>query len=108
MFAFAILDSKKNEVFCARDRLGVKPFYYYWKDGNFEICSQLQPMLNDSSELSQEAISIYLYGGYDPSPFSIFKDLYKLQSGVFLVVDCDRLMYSINEIWFLHVVAYID
>src|SRR5690625_6983863 len=83
MFAFAILDSKKNEVFCARDRLGVKPFYYYWKDGNFEICSQLQPMLNDSSELSQEAISIYLDCGYVPSPFSIIKDIYKLQAGKF-------------------------
>jgi len=108
MFAFAILDSKKNEVFCARDRLGVKPFYYYWKDGNFEICSQLQPMLNDSSELSQEAISIYLDCGYVPSPFSIIKDIYKLQAGKFLVVDLESKTKSIKEYWNLQKVETLD
>ncbi|NHW59501.1 asparagine synthetase B, partial [Escherichia coli] len=44
MFAFAIYDEQNNQVFCARDRLGVKPFYYYWKDGKFEVCSQLRPL----------------------------------------------------------------
>ncbi|MBT8258757.1 MAG: asparagine synthetase B, partial [Bacteroidia bacterium] len=36
MFAFSIYDSESNTIFSARDRLGVKPFYYYWKDNEFE------------------------------------------------------------------------
>ncbi len=46
MFAFSIYDSIKNRIFSARDRLGVKPFYYYWKDGNLEICRQIRPLLD--------------------------------------------------------------
>lgn len=44
MFAFAIYDKKKKIIFCSRDRIGVKPFYYYWHEGQFEICSQIQPL----------------------------------------------------------------
>ena len=75
MFAFAIYDVSKNEVFCARDRLGVKPFFYYWKDGEFEVCSQLRPLINKNSKVSSEAISIYLDCGYIPSPYSAIEDV---------------------------------
>ena len=44
MFAFCIYDVVNKKIFCARDRLGVKPFYYYWKNGDLEICSQLRPL----------------------------------------------------------------
>lgn len=81
MFAFAIYDELKQEVFCARDRLGVKPFYYFWKDGKFEICSQLKPIHTQTCKVSSEAISIYLDCGYIPSPFTIYEDVYKLQPG---------------------------
>ena len=54
MFAFCIYDSIKNELFCARDRLGVKPFYYYWNEGNFEICSQIRPLINTQSTINSE------------------------------------------------------
>ena len=40
MFAFVIYDSLEKTIFCARDRLGVKPFYYYWKENEFEICME--------------------------------------------------------------------
>ena len=49
MFAFSIYDSEKRTVFCSRDRLGVKPFYYYWRNGDFEICSQLRPISNKNN-----------------------------------------------------------
>ncbi|CAL2088385.1 Asparagine synthetase (glutamine-hydrolyzing) [Tenacibaculum sp. 190524A02b] len=99
MFAFAILDDDKEEIFCGRDRLGVKPFYYYWKDGSFEICSQLQPLINDKSEISEESISIYLDYGYVPSPFSILKNTYKLEPGKFLVINLKNRTKKINEYW---------
>ena len=42
MFAFVIYDKEKQEVFCARDRVGVKPFFYYWNEGLFLFGSELK------------------------------------------------------------------
>lgn len=99
MFAFAIYDTNKGEIFCARDRLGVKPFYYYWKDGYFEIASQLRPLINNESTISEEAISIYLDCGYVPSPYSILENVYKLSPGNFMIIDLNKKTKEINEYW---------
>jgi asparagine synthase (glutamine-hydrolysing) len=108
MFAFAIYNSRSSEVFCARDRLGVKPFYYYWKDGQFEICSQLQPLINEKSQISSEAVSIYLSTGYVPSPFSILEDVYKLQPGCNLVIDLKKRSKIIKKYWDLRKVETLN
>ena len=76
MFAFAVYDENKKSVFIARDRLGVKPLYYSWQNGELELCSQLAPL--NKGKLDQEAISIYLQTGYIPSPFSIYEEIKKL------------------------------
>lgn len=99
MFAFAIYDTTKGEIFCARDRLGVKPFFYYWKDGDFEIASQLRPLINEKSEISEEAISVYLDCGYIPSPYSILENVYKLSPGNFMVIDLNKKTKVISEYW---------
>lgn len=99
MFAFAIYDSTKREIFCARDRLGVKPFFYYWKDGDFEIASQLRPLINKKSKISEEAISVYLDCGYVPSPYSILENVYKLSPGNFMVIDLNKKTKSLFEYW---------
>jgi asparagine synthase (glutamine-hydrolysing) len=99
MFAFAIYDSEANTVFCGRDRLGVKPFYYYYNDGKFEICSQLSPLITGESELNEEAISIYLDCGYIPSPFSILKNVSKLPPGNSLLIDLNNQIISMCVYW---------
>lgn len=99
MFAFAIYDTTKGEIFCARDRLGVKPFFYYWKDGDFEIASQLRPLINGKSKISEEAMSIYLDCGYVPSPYSILENVYKLPTGNFMVIDLNKKTKVISEYW---------
>ncbi|MDM1047937.1 asparagine synthase (glutamine-hydrolyzing) [Sphingobacterium hotanense] len=99
MFAFAIYDEIKNELFCARDRLGVKPFYYYWKDGNLEICSQLRPLISTNSVLDKDAISIYLDCGYIPSPLTIFENIYKLPPGHTMHVDFNDKKRIIEQYW---------
>lgn len=99
MFAFAIYDHNKQEIFCARDRMGVKPFYYYWKDGEFEICSQLRPLFDKGLKLSSKAISIYLDSGYIPSPFTVFEDVYKLQSGHILKIDLRNKIIKTQPYW---------
>lgn len=99
MFAFVIHDRKNNKLFCARDRMGVKPFFYYWKNGEIEICSQLGPLINSNSKVSEDAVSIYLDLGYVPSPLSILKDVYKLQPGKLLIVDLKNGDRDIQTYW---------
>ncbi|RZK57134.1 MAG: asparagine synthase (glutamine-hydrolyzing) [Pedobacter sp.] len=99
MFAFVIYHNKSETVFCARDRLGVKPFYYYWKDGKFEICSQLRPLINSKSKVSEEAVSIFLDCGYVPSPYSIIEDVYKLPPGNYMVIDLKSQSKNLTTYW---------
>src|SRR5690554_3243746 len=99
MFSFIIYDTEANNVFCARDRIGQKPFYYYWNNGDFEICSQLQPLINKKSKISDLAISIYLDCGYVPSPYSILEDVYKLPPGNYMVIDLKNRSKSLHEYW---------
>jgi asparagine synthase (glutamine-hydrolysing) len=98
MFAFVIYDAETKEIFCSRDRLGVKPLYYYWKDGVLEICSQLRPM-HENKKISHAAISIYLDCTYIPSPYSIYEDVYKLQPGHNLKINLNTGNIELFQYW---------
>ena len=98
MFAFSIYDKKNNEVFSARDRLGVKPFYYIWDKGLFEICSQIKP-LSEGKTLDQEAIEIYLQTGYVPSPWSIYKEVKKLKPGFTMTMSLSNQEIDFEQYW---------
>ena len=98
MFSFAVYNSKKNIVFIARDRLGVKPLYYSWQKGKLELCSQLSPLYSNG-ELDEEAITSYLETGYIPSPMSIYKDIKKLSPGKYAVCDLNNKSFKQFTYW---------
>jgi asparagine synthase (glutamine-hydrolysing) len=98
MFAFSIYDREKKEVFSARDRLGVKPFYYSWDKGKFEICSQINP-LSEGKNIDQEAIEIYLQTGYVPSPWSIYKEVRKLKPGFLMTIKLHSKEIEFEQYW---------
>ena len=98
MFAFSIFDAITNILFSARDRLGVKPLYYYWHNGQLELCSQIKPMLKNKA-LNKEAISIYLDTGYVPSPYSIVENVFKLPAGNYMEIDFTTNKISVQEYW---------
>lgn len=98
MFAFAIYNAATRKIFCSRDRLGVKPFYYSWKEGQFEICSQLRP-ISQKKQLNEEAVSMYLDCTYIPSPFTIYQEVYKLPPGNNLEIDLNTQKNTIWEYW---------
>jgi len=98
MFAFAIYDATRQKIFCSRDRLGVKPFYYSWKEGKFEICSQLRP-ISQNKVIDEDAISMYLDCTYIPSPYTVFKDVYKLPPGNNLEIDLITNKTKVWEYW---------
>ena len=90
MFAFAIWDKKKRRLILCRDRVGIKPFYWYWKDGLFMFSSELKafhqhPKFNKT--LNFKALSLFLQYGYITSPYSIFEYANKLEPGHFLIIE---------------------
>ncbi|WP_299520381.1 asparagine synthase (glutamine-hydrolyzing) [Winogradskyella sp.] len=107
MFAFSIYDRETNTIFSARDRLGVKPFYYYWQDGQFEICSQIKPMLFGKT-VNEEAISMFLDCMFIPSPYTVVNNVYKLPPGNYMVIDLNTQNYSIHEYWNLKPIKIKD
>lgn len=92
MFAFAIYDDKEKVLFMARDRLGKKPFKYYYKNGIFCFASELKAILTQkevSAEPDYEAISNYLTYGYVHPPLTGFRDINKLAPGHYMVLNLE-------------------
>ena len=93
MWSFAIWDNDKKELILCRDRVGVKPLYWYFKNNIFIFGSELKafkkhPMFE--SKLNYESLSLYLQYGYITSPYSIFENTYKLEPGYFLAIDKNK------------------
>lgn len=81
MFTFAIYDKDEDKLFCARDRMGKKPFLYHFKDGKFIFASEINVILEalgSKPEINQEAIWQYLRYLYIPYPNTIFESINKL------------------------------
>ena len=90
MFAFALWDSKKNELFLSRDRLGEKPMYFGKIKNTFFFGSQLNsfsvhPEWN--GEINKDSIELYMRYGYVPNPRTIFKNFKKLPPGHFVKIN---------------------
>ena len=90
MFAFAIWDFRRQRLFMARDRLGVKPLYYY-RDARFlAFASEIKALLEIARvprEVDAEAFDQFLTQRYVPGPRTMFKGIFRLQPGHTLVVD---------------------
>ena len=85
MFAFAIYDIEKEEIFLARDRIGIKPLYYTVTEDKYLLfASELKSLLihpGVNKQLNSKSIEEYFGFGYVPDPHSILKDVYKLPPG---------------------------
>ncbi len=90
MFAFVIYDHREKNITCFRDRAGVKPFYYYWKDGLFLFASELKSFHQHPAfkkEINHQAVHQFLQYGYIMAPLSIFKYTHKLLPGHYLKLN---------------------
>ena len=93
MFSFAILDKKKEKLILGRDRAGVKPLYYYFDGNLFIFASEIKAIIfhpKVKKEINFDALALFLEFGYIPEPYSIFKNIYKLEPGHFLEIDKNR------------------
>ncbi|MFQ5636708.1 MAG: asparagine synthase (glutamine-hydrolyzing) [bacterium] len=103
MFGFAIWDQKKQSLFLARDRLGIKPLYYYLDSEKFAFGSELKSILQVPGvprEVDLQALDMYLTFEYVPSPHSIFKGIFKLPPGQSLTLRDGKI--QLREYWDLH------
>src|SRR5579863_9090139 len=84
MFAFAIWDRRKRVLFAARDRLGIKPFYYRWDGHAFLFGSEIKAILaypGIEAEFNRGTLAEYLAFGYITGPETMFAGIRKLMPG---------------------------
>ena len=88
MFAFALWDEARQELFCARDRFGIKPFYYTTVDGIFYFASEVKALLPfvGQIETDLEGFKDYLAFQFCLAGKTLFRNIYELLPGHFLRV----------------------
>jgi len=96
MFAFAVIDLKKQSLWLFRDRMGIKPLYYFWNGSIFAFGSELKsliPLQKDTGDFqkSREALIHYFRLGYIPAPFSIYEEVKKFPAGHYALVSKNGL-----------------
>ncbi len=105
MFAFAIYDAKEKTVFAARDRFGIKPFYYYRDDEHVLFASDIPPILEvlpEARQADEHTVFEYLvFNRTDQTERTFFKDIKKLQHGHCMTIGPDgmsiRRWYNLRE-----------
>lgn len=102
MFAFAIWDRKEKKLCLARDRFGVKPLYYYHKDGVFIFASEIKAILEHpkvSVEVNVDALSEYFTFQNIFSDRTMFQDIHLLPAGVTIEVTKETRRVDYSHYW---------
>ena len=101
MFAFALWDTRKQRLFVARDRLGIKPFYYRLSRDHFLFGSEIKTILAHPSVRAEFNVSVlpeYLAFGYLAGRRTLFQEIQKLPPGHTLAIDSDGKV-TIRQYW---------
>lgn len=105
MFAFAIFDARRNILFCARDRIGEKPFLYSASGDHFAFASEFKSLLaleTIDGGYNETRLMRFLYRpsqGLDSEPESLFDGISQLPAAHSLTLDLGNLQYRIERYW---------
>lgn len=102
MFAFAIVDTEKQEIFLARDHFGIKPLVYYQDDHIFCFASEIQAlsrMKNLDLALDLNALDAYLWLQYIPAPQTVYLNMRKLEPAHLMKIDFRGTVISKRRYW---------
>lgn len=102
MFAFCILDRKKEQLFIARDPVGIKPVYYFSNGDSFAFASELQALKHVPGfkpDINTSALDKYLWLQYIPAPETIFVNTHKLLPGHYMTVSFGGEITKMERYW---------
>ena len=111
MFAFAIWDTRTSTLFCARDRLGIKPLYYYFDGEIFVFASEIKALLEHpsvSARLDPSLLPEYLSFGYMSGEETLFQGIRKLMPGHTLTISAAEFRPVIRQYWEIPVTQQPD
>lgn len=100
-YAIALWDAAKQQLVLVRDRIGVKPLYFYYKDGRFIFASEIKAILQHPSvtpDIDEQALYHYLTFLTTPAPTTLFRDIQKLPAGHVLTLKRDGTL-NIRQYW---------
>lgn len=96
-FAFAIWDERKRRLYCARDPIGVKPFYYHFDGEKFVFASEIHPLLRDTTidwQPNPSFIQRFMQGDFSERTATAYRDIYTIRPAHYLTVDANGRMSS--------------
>lgn len=102
MWAFALYDRQSDILFCSRDRVGKKPFYYTLQNGTFAFASELTALIRHRAiraTVSSRSLKKYFAYGYIPSPLSLYSEISKLPAGCSLEFSLADRTLKTHRYW---------
>lgn len=111
MFAFAIWNKQNQTLFCARDRMGIKPFYYFWDGKTFVFGSEIKALLEHPAvpvKLEKQILGEYLAFGYGSGEQTLFAGIRKLPPGHILEFGVNDAEPRITRYWDVPAAVAVD
>jgi len=114
-FAFAIWDAGKEQLFCARDPIGIKPFYYHLSDDLFVFCNDIRGLIAHpqiSKKYNDRSIAMFLAGdfGFYDEKDTFFKEIQKLPAATSITISkehaSESVYWNIEDIPKIHYDTY--
>lgn len=105
MFAIALWDNHKQQLYLARDRMGEKPLYYGFQNSVFMFASELKALKTHpyfEEKIDRNAIALQMRHNYIPHPWSIYQGIHKLQPGTYATIQPNSTNVTITPYWKLH------
>jgi len=99
MFAIAIYDKAEKRLNIFRDRLGIKPVFYYYNNHEFAFASELKsllevPYIKNNTAINNKSVDYFLHLGYIPQPGTIYYNINKFPSGHYCIIDSKGLSFT--------------
>ena len=102
MFAFAIWDRRRQKLFAARDRFGIKPLYYYHDQGRFMLASEIKAIIEDDAiprQADMLGLADYLFAGRALGGKTVFRGINELEPGHLLTLDLRTGRVEVRKYW---------
>lgn len=99
MFAIAIYQKSEDKLYLFRDRLGIKPLFYYLNQGQLAFASELKALnklswFRQNRKIEPQSVAQFLHLGYIPAPNTIYKDTFKFPQGSYAIFDGKQLTFT--------------